>query len=51
MGATLGAIYTRDKVKITSAITYYQFGDASGSFGNFTDNDVLSAAVKVGYAF
>ncbi len=50
-GATIGAIYTEDGVKITSAIGYHQFGDASGSFGNFTDNEVISAAVKVGYSF
>ncbi|MGO7213082.1 OmpP1/FadL family transporter [Rhizobium ruizarguesonis] len=50
-GTTLGAIYTKDKVKVTSAVSYYQFGDASGSFGNFTDNDVVSATVKVGYSF
>jgi len=50
-GATLGAIYTKDKVKVTTAVSYYQFGDASGSFGNFTDNDVISAAFKVGYSF
>ena len=50
-GATLGAIYTKDRVKITTAISYLQFGDASGSFGNFTDNEVISAAVKVGYSF
>lgn len=50
-GATLGAIYTKDKVKVTTAVSYYQFGDASGSFGSFTDNDVVSAAVRVGYSF
>lgn len=50
-GPTLGAIYTKGQTKITAAISYYQFGDASGSFGNFTDNDLVSAAVKVGYSF
>jgi len=50
-GATLGAIYTKDKVKVTTAVSYYQFGDASGSFGSFADNEVVSAAVKVGYSF
>jgi long-chain fatty acid transport protein len=50
-GPTLGAIYTKDQTKITLAISYFQFGDASGSFGNFTDNDLISAAVKVGYSF
>ncbi|WP_028747561.1 OmpP1/FadL family transporter [Rhizobium mesoamericanum] len=50
-GATLGAIYTKDKVRVTTAVSYYQFGDASGSFGSFADNDVVSAALKVGYSF
>ncbi|OHV81277.1 OmpP1/FadL family transporter [Ensifer sp. LCM 4579] len=50
-GATIGAIYTQDQVRVTAAVSYYQFGDASGSFANFTDNDVVSAALKVGYSF
>ena len=50
-GPTLGAIYTNDQTKMTVAVSYFQFGDASGPFGNFRDNEVISAVVKVGYSF
>ena len=57
LGATIGAIYTKDKVKITGGVTYVDLGNANtrvGPFvpaGIFTGNSAWGAGVKIGYSF
>lgn len=52
----LAAIYTRDKMKITTGIRYLRIGDTTTAVqGNpgavFNDNDAIAIGVKVGYNF
>lgn len=57
-GITLAAIYTRDKMKITTGVSYIKVGDALPETGtpdtaraSMEDNDVWGVGVKVGYSF
>lgn len=49
---SIGAVYTKDNMKISSGIRYVDIGDAT-SFNNnvFTDNDAIAAGVRVGWSF
>ncbi|MEM6386367.1 MAG: hypothetical protein AAF718_09050 [Pseudomonadota bacterium] len=48
----VGAVYTKDNMKITGGIRYADVGDAT-SFSNaiFEDNDALAAGLRVGWSF
>lgn len=57
---TLAAVYTMDKLKITTGINYTKLGDGDlgvGETGNETyvattnDNDAVGVGIKVGYSF
>ncbi|RNF33457.1 OmpP1/FadL family transporter [Paracoccus methylarcula] len=57
-GITLAAIYTQDKLKITTGVSYYKLGDAMPETGtpdtaraDMEDNHVWGVGVKVGYSF
>ena len=49
---SLGAIYTKDNMKITGGVRYVDIGDAT-SFSNaqFTDNSAIAAGLRVGWSF
>lgn len=49
---SLGAIYTKDNMKITGGIRYADIGDAT-SFSDavFEDNSAIAAGVRVGWSF
>lgn len=53
----IAAIYTRDKIKITTGIRYIRIGDTVTRAGpvapaaNFDDNDAIAFGVKIGYSF
>jgi long-subunit fatty acid transport protein len=58
LGATLGAIYTVDNMKISAGINYTMVGDARPETGtpdtaraSMTDNSVIGVGVKVGWSF
>lgn len=58
IGATLGAIYTVDNMKITAGINYTKVGDARPETGtpdtaraSMTGNSVVGIGVKVGWSF
>ncbi|NHB77465.1 OmpP1/FadL family transporter [Rhodobacter calidifons] len=58
LGATLGAVYTMDNMKITAGINYTRVGDARPETGtpdtaraSMTGNDVIGVGVKVGWSF
>ncbi|MFM7334762.1 MAG: OmpP1/FadL family transporter [Tabrizicola sp.] len=58
LGATIGAIYTMDNMKITAGINYTQPGDARPETGtpdtaraSMTDSSVIGVGVKVGWSF
>ena len=57
MSVGLGAIYTKDNMKVTAGIRYAEIGDAdtvvSGTpgAGLFRDNSAIGVGVKVGYQF
>ncbi len=58
IGATLGAIYTMDNMKITAGINYTKVGDARPETGtpdvaraSMTGNSVVGIGVKVGWSF
>ena len=49
---SLGAVYTKDNMKITSGLRYVDIGDATSFSGaNFTDNSAIAAGVRVGWSF
>jgi len=54
---TLGAIYTRDNMKITGGVSYVKIGDTQTTLGggvtaaNFTGNKAIGVGIKVGYSF
>ena len=54
---TLGATYTKDKVKITGGVSYVDIGDAETTLalglpaGTFTKNHAVGFGLKVGYSF
>lgn len=54
---TIGATYSRDKLKITAGVSYVMIGDAdttlddSNAAGEFRDNDALGVGIRVGYSF
>lgn len=54
---TLGAIYTRDNMKITGGVSYAKVGDAQTTLGggvtaaNFTGNKAVGFGIRVGYSF
>lgn len=54
---TLGASYTRDKMKITGGITYVDIGnahttlDGATTAANFTGNTAIGVGIKVGFSF
>ncbi|PZO65502.1 MAG: aromatic hydrocarbon degradation protein [Paracoccus denitrificans] len=57
-GISLAAIYTQDRFKITTGITYAKLGDADPETGTpdaararMRDSDLLGVGVKVGYSF
>lgn len=58
IGASLGAAYTRDNMKISMGINYTKVGDARPETGtpdtaraSMTGNSVLGVGVKVGFSF
>lgn len=57
-GITLAAIYTQDRMKITTGVSYVKLGDANPETGtpdvaraDMRDNDAWGIGVKVGYSF
>ena len=49
---SLGAVYTKDKIKVTSGIRYVDIGDATSFSGAvFDDNSAIAAGVRIGYSF
>lgn len=54
---SVGARYTQGAVSISGGLQYSWIGDAQTAFGpfrpvaSFTDNDALSASIRVGYRF
>ncbi len=54
---TLGAVYTRDNMKITGGVSYVKIGNAQTTFNNinaasnFTGNKAVGVGVKIGYSF
>lgn len=56
VGITLAAIYTRDRMKVTTAVNYTKLGDAYPSPGGnrvaeMSDNHAWGAGVRIGYSF
>lgn len=53
---TLGAVYTRDKLKVTGGVTYVNLGDANSELGPifpagvFRNNDALAVGVRFGWS-
>lgn len=57
-GVTLAAIYTQDKWKVTTGISYIKLGDADAETGTpdtaraqMRDNDAIGLGIRVGYRF
>jgi long-chain fatty acid transport protein len=57
-GVTLAAIYTKDKVKVTTGVSYVALGDAQAETGtpdvaraDFTDNYAVGFGMRVAYTF
>jgi long-chain fatty acid transport protein len=57
-GVTLAAVYTKDKMKITTGINYTKLGDASPETGtpdtaraSFSGNKAVGIGVRIGYSF
>lgn len=51
-GVTLGGSYTRDNMKVTAGVSYFDIGDATTNVGaRFTDNSAVGFGMKVGYTF
>ena len=57
-GISLAGVYTRDKWKVTTGITYIKLGDARPATGSpdvaralLQDSDLVGVSVKVGYSF
>lgn len=54
---TLGATYTKDKMKISAGVSYVQIGDTytelptANPAANFVDNTAIGIGVKVGFSF
>jgi len=54
---TLGAVYTRDNMKITSGVSYVKLGNTQTTLGagvpasNFAGNKAVGVGIKVGYSF
>ncbi|QMU57521.1 MAG: hypothetical protein GKR98_04480 [Boseongicola sp.] len=57
LGATIGAVYTRDNVRVTGGISYVDVGDANTRVGlavpagAFSGNYAIGAGIRVGYTF
>ncbi len=48
----LGAVYTKDNMKITGGVRYVDIGDATTFSGaEFTGNDAIAAGIRVGWSF
>lgn len=47
----VAAIYTHDKMKITTGVSYIKIGNATTSAGTFSGNHAIGVGVKVGYSF
>lgn len=57
-GVSLAAIYTQDKLKVTTGVSYFKLGDATPETGtpdvaraSMRDNDAVGVGIKVGYSF
>lgn len=49
---TLGAIYNRGNARITAGVSYGELGDQTfRTIGNWNDNSVIGAGIKIGYRF
>ena len=49
---SLGAVYTKDNMKITGGVRYVDIGDATTfSTASFTDNSAIAAGLRVGWSF
>jgi long-chain fatty acid transport protein len=54
---TLGAIYTRDNMKISGGVSYVRLGDTQTTLGagvpasNFSDNKAIGIGIRIGYNF
>ncbi|MBT8458294.1 MAG: hypothetical protein KJN60_01345 [Boseongicola sp.] len=49
---SLGAVYTKDNMKITGGLRYVEIGDATSFLGaEFNDNSALAAGLRVGWSF
>ncbi len=56
---TLGAVYTRDNMKITGGVSYVKIGDAQTTLNepsgvaasNFSGNKAIGVGIKIGYSF
>lgn len=57
LGVAIGAVYTKDNMKITGGISYVDVGDAQTQVGAavpagvFEGNSALAAGIKVGFSF
>lgn len=48
----LGAVYTKDNMKVTGGVRYVDVGDATTSVGaEFEDNSAIGAGIRVGWNF
>ena len=57
-GATLGAVYTMEKMKVTFGVNYTRLGDATPETGtpdaaraDFTDNEAVGFGLRLDYTF
>lgn len=57
-GISLAAIYTQDKWKVTTGLSYFKLGDADPETGTpavararMSDSDLVGVGIKVGYSF
>jgi long-subunit fatty acid transport protein len=49
---SLGAIYRKNKMKITGGVRFAEIGDATSFSGaSFTDNSAVGAGLRVGWSF
>jgi long-subunit fatty acid transport protein len=58
IGVTVGAVYTKDNMKVTMGVNYTKVGDAFAETGtpdvaraDMTDNDAIGVGVKIGWSF
>ncbi len=52
LSASIGAVYTKDNMRITGGLSYVDIGGATTNVGaQFSGNNAIGAAIRVGYSF